>query len=261
MPRGVRRSPPGERWLSIGHHQHHRLGVGVAAQVPAGQCESVVQVGALLVDTLQPGQFGGRHGACVPAEGDDLQRVGTESGAHQMIQCQRGASIGSQRFSITIENEVSTSSATAAWVRGPGLGDLDIVDGDPDRSPPAPGSPARRSTALTTVRVTFHGSLSPNAQGRVAPVSSPAAPARRVSCSSRPARSCCATSRSAARPSGHGPWLIAATYRRTRGPGSPPISARSNSRLGRAPVAAWSPSWRASASRLDVVHRRPGVAL
>ena len=90
--------------------------------------------------------------------------------------------IGSQRFSITIENEVSTSSATTAWVRALGLGHLDVVDGDPDQRQlraTSLGVPACRSTALVSVRVTFHGSVSPNCQGRVAPVSSPAAPARR----------------------------------------------------------------------------------
>jgi len=54
--------------------------------------------------------------------------------------------------------------------------------------------PAWRSTVFVSVRVTFHGSVSPNAHGRVAPVSSPAAPARRVSRSPCLPESCCATS-------------------------------------------------------------------
>ncbi len=40
-------------------HQHHRLRVGVTAQVPPGQRQRVVQVGALLVNAFQRGQFGG----------------------------------------------------------------------------------------------------------------------------------------------------------------------------------------------------------
>ena len=70
--------------------------------------------------------------------------------------------IGSQRFSITIENEVSTSSATTRLRPGLGLGDLDVVDGDAASGRSDPPVPASRSTALVSVRVTFHGSVSPN---------------------------------------------------------------------------------------------------
>ena len=45
--------------FAVGDDQHHRLGVGVAAQMAAGQRQRVVQVGALLVDALQPGQLRG----------------------------------------------------------------------------------------------------------------------------------------------------------------------------------------------------------
>lgn len=87
--------------------------------------------------------------------------------------------IGNQRFSITIEKLVSTSSATADWVR------VSVSETSTSstliRSGPPSCPPACRSTALVIVRVTFHGSVSPNAHGQVAPVSSPAGPARRVS--------------------------------------------------------------------------------
>ena len=43
--------------LAVGDHQHDRLGVGVPAQVPAGQQQRVVQVGALLPGALQPDQL------------------------------------------------------------------------------------------------------------------------------------------------------------------------------------------------------------
>ena len=67
---------------------------------------------------------------------------------------------------MTIENDVSTRSATAACVRDLRLEDLDVLDGDPER-PLGDAVPAWRSTALVSVRVTFHGSVSPNAHGRV----------------------------------------------------------------------------------------------
>ena len=72
--------------------------------------------------------------------------------------------IGSQRFSITIENEVSTSSATTAWVRV-SVSEISTSSTVTSmRVGPSPSSPvpACRSTALVRVRVTFHGSVSPN---------------------------------------------------------------------------------------------------
>ena len=89
--------------------------------------------------------------------------------------------IGTQRPSIAIENDVSTSRATAACVR-------DSVS-DTSTSPTCSRSPSRadppsatvRRTALVIVRVTSHGSVSPNCHSRVAPDSSPAAPAWRTS--------------------------------------------------------------------------------
>jgi hypothetical protein len=61
----------------------------MAAQVPPRERERVVQVGALLVDALQAGQFGGGHRPRMTAKGDDLQRIRAEPGTHQMTQRQR----------------------------------------------------------------------------------------------------------------------------------------------------------------------------
>ena len=54
-----RRSPQVRSGFAVGDDEHDRLRVGMTAQVPAGQRQRVVQVGALLVDALKPGQFGG----------------------------------------------------------------------------------------------------------------------------------------------------------------------------------------------------------
>ena len=109
--------------------------------------------------------------------------------------------IGTQRPSIAIENDVSTSSATQACVRASvsctstssmrswtrGLDDrslrslLDHRWSLLDHRGSSPAPPASRSTALVTVRVTSQGSVSPNAQARVEPDGSPAAPAWRTS--------------------------------------------------------------------------------
>ena len=62
-----------------------------------------------------------------------------------------------------------------------------------------------RRTALVIVRVTSHGSVSPNSHGRVAPESSPAAPALRDSRWPWRPDIRVATSRSSALPS----WRIA----------------------------------------------------
>ena len=89
--------------------------------------------------------------------------------------------IGTQRLAIAIENDVSTSSATAAWVRASvSLTSMSPISmRTPERG--SPPSPAVRTTALVTVRVTFQGSVSPNVHSRLAPESSPAAPAWRRS--------------------------------------------------------------------------------
>ena len=154
--------------------------------------------------------------------------------------------IGTQRPSIAIENEVSTSSATAAWVRASVscTSTSSIVIRGPV------GSAARRRTPLSTVRGRSHGSVSPNCHSRVAPERSPAAPAAR---SSRwPCRPDIrwATSRSSALPS----WRIAFGLRRYW-PSEPrcryPLSRSAcSSRCNvRASTAACSPSWRESWSR------------
>ena len=83
--------------------------------------------------------------------------------------------IGTHRPSIAIENDVSTSSATAAWVRDSVscTSTSSISMGRPE------GSAARRRTPLRTVRGRSHGSLSPYCHSRVDPDRSPAAPAAR----------------------------------------------------------------------------------
>ncbi len=109
--------------------------------------------------------------------------------------------IGTHRPSMAIENDVSTSSATQAWVRA----SVSVTSTSsmwrrtPDRA--SPPSATTRWTALVTVRVTSHGSVSPNSQERVAPDRSPAAPDCRTS--RWPCRPDIrfATSRSRARPS------------------------------------------------------------
>ena len=89
--------------------------------------------------------------------------------------------IGTQRPSIAIENDVSTSSATQAWVRA----SVSVTSTSPisSRTPARalPPSATVRTTALVTVRVTSHGSVSPKVHSRVAPLRSPAAPAWRRS--------------------------------------------------------------------------------
>ena len=80
--------------------------------------------------------------------------------------------IGTQRPSIAIENEVSTSSATHAWVRA-SVSWISTSSTWIVRDP--------RVSAFVMVRLTSHGSVSPNTHGRVEPDGSPAAPERRRS--------------------------------------------------------------------------------
>ena len=103
--------------LTVGDDQHHRLHVRVTAQVPSGQRQRVMQIRALLVHALQAGQLRGRQvRACRPkamiCNASERKRVLT-----RWLSASAVRFIGSQRFSITIENDVSTSSATAAWER------------------------------------------------------------------------------------------------------------------------------------------------
>ena len=72
--------------LAVGHHQNHGLCVGMPPQMPSRQRKRVMQVGALLVDALQTGELSGRHRPRVTAKGDDLQRIRTKPGAHQVVE-------------------------------------------------------------------------------------------------------------------------------------------------------------------------------
>ena len=104
--------------------------------------------------------------------------------------------IGTQRPSWTIDQEVSTQSATAARVRcSVSMTSTSVTS----RTLPSP--PARRSCAFSRVRDTFHDSVSPNAHGRDDPVGSPAEPARRVRRSPRREPILSTTSRRADSPS------------------------------------------------------------
>ena len=89
--------------------------------------------------------------------------------------------IGTQRPSMAMENEVSTSSATAACVRA-SVSRTSMSSGSSRiPAPGSPPSPAVRVIALVTVRGTSHDSTSPNSHSRLAPDCSPAAPDMRVS--------------------------------------------------------------------------------
>ena len=89
--------------------------------------------------------------------------------------------IGTHRPSIAIENDVSTSSATAARVRASVSTTSTSRMSSRMPSRPAVPSSAVRVRALVIVRVTSQASVSPNSQARVAPLGSPAAPAARTS--------------------------------------------------------------------------------
>ena len=63
------------RRLTVGDDEDHWLRVGMTPQVPAGEQQRVVQVGALLVHAFQAGELGRRDRAGMPAKSDDLQRI------------------------------------------------------------------------------------------------------------------------------------------------------------------------------------------
>ena len=105
--------------------------------------------------------------------------------------------MGSHRPSATIDHEVSTSRATVARLRC----SVSTTSTSSTRMRRASPVPAERSTALVSVRGTSQGSESPNSHSRLAPVGSPAAPARRVSRCPVRELMCSATSRSADSPS------------------------------------------------------------
>ena len=107
----------------------------------------------------------------------------------------------------------------------------------------SPPSAIVRRIALVMVRVTSHGSASPNSHGRLEPVCSPAAPETRVS--RRPCRpeSCLAVSRSSDLPSRRMACGRTSGRRRRRAAGSrrrawPARSPRGSGRSPRRPVPA-----------------------
>ena len=104
--------------LAVGDDQQHRLGVGVLAEVPVGEQQRVVQVGALVPHRVERGELLDVHHLGVPAEADQLRGASPRK-RDRISWCSASAVrfIGTQRPSIAIENDVSTSSATAAWVR------------------------------------------------------------------------------------------------------------------------------------------------
>ncbi len=114
--------------LAVGDDQHDRLGVGVAAEVPARQQQGVVQVGALLPHPLQRGELADVDGLGVAAEGDELQRVGAEPGAHQVVQRQRGAL--HRHPAAVLDHRPRRVDAQGDGRAGPllGLGDLHVDD-------------------------------------------------------------------------------------------------------------------------------------
>ena len=61
--------------LAVGDHQDDRLGVAVLVEVPPGEHQPVLQVGALHAVPVVVDQRAGRHHAGVVAEADDLDRV------------------------------------------------------------------------------------------------------------------------------------------------------------------------------------------
>lgn len=116
--------------FTVGDHQHHGLRVGVAAQMPARQRQRVMQIGALLVHTLQPGQLGGGHRPGVAAKSNDLQGIRTKPGAHQMVERQRRL-LHRQPAVLHHHRERRVHQQRDRGLRARlGFGDLDVVDGD-----------------------------------------------------------------------------------------------------------------------------------
>ena len=72
--------------FTIGDDEDHRLRVGMPTQVTTREHQGVVQIGALLVDAVEPGEFGRRHHTGVPAERDELQRIPAEARGHEMVE-------------------------------------------------------------------------------------------------------------------------------------------------------------------------------
>ncbi len=157
-------------------------------KVTVRQQQRMVQVGALVVHLLERGQLLDVHHLRVTAEGDQLKVV-AEGKRLLMSVCSASAVrfIGTQRPSMTIENDVSTSNATQACVRASVscTSTSSIVIVTPGLGRPRP---ARRGCVARDPRDRVRdgarhipGSVSPNAHSRVAPDRSPAAPACRTS--------------------------------------------------------------------------------
>ena len=106
----------------------------MAPQVSAGQCQRVMKIGPLLVDAFQTSQLGGTHRPRVAAEGDDLQRVRTEPGAHQLVQRQRGAFHRQPPVLHHHRERRVHQKCHRRLGAGLGFGNLDVVDGDPNRT-------------------------------------------------------------------------------------------------------------------------------
>ena len=168
--------------------------------------------------------------------------------------------IGTQRPSIAIENDVSTSSATAAWVRA--SVSVTSTSRTSRRTPwrGSPPSPAVRTTALVMVRVTSHGSVSPNAHARLAPLArrprrrggGRAAPGGRTSGWRRPEQRLAELAHRLRRQ----PELAVGAALEVAGVAAAPAPARPGSGRRRRPA---SPSWRAELVEVDVV--QPGAAV
>jgi hypothetical protein len=77
--------------LAVRDDEQHRLRVRVLAEVPVGEQQGVVQVGALRPHRVEGGELLDLHHLGVPAEPDQLQVVAAEAGADQLVQGQRRA--------------------------------------------------------------------------------------------------------------------------------------------------------------------------
>ena len=70
--------------FAVGDPQHHRLGVGVPAQVPPGQLERVVQIRTLHQIRVDGRQLPLGEPHRVPTEPDDLQSILRKPRSHEM---------------------------------------------------------------------------------------------------------------------------------------------------------------------------------
>ena len=129
-PVKVRLSPTGQvcSRLAVGDHEHDRLRLGMTTQVARGEHEGMLQVRALHPVRLHFGQLDGRHPPGKPVEADDLERILSESGFDEVVECQRRllhrapASVVHHR-----EGEVDAQRHSRADP-ALGLGDLEVTD-------------------------------------------------------------------------------------------------------------------------------------